>query len=326
MYIDVRWRLSRARFSASDGLDRVQREVGLAFPDACDGASPPALELHTAKGERAAVDSDLALRVVAGVPSSAGELVAVSPIHAPPTLSVSALLEALAQPRSPSPSPPPSQRARTPTPPPPSPPRTRTPTPPPMHRQGRARGGTGTSTGELREHMVAEYAFRTHWNVGCSICRSGPITGARYATGSLSFCERCRRARDPITSCTVYEHPWESTMEYTSYTDASELRAPAAPLEPGSFGPRVVHLHFALYTLGYLALLAPGFRADAYNAVTRDAVAAFQDAFVPEDGRVRGVYTLRTRVELLARIGLHARVDWRRERHDGVRLRSALAA
>ena len=140
------------------------------------------------------------------------------------------------------------------------------------------------------------------------------------AAGPL--CEPCRRSTTAYGACTVYDHPWEASEEYAG---ADELGVPAAPLAFGDSGPRVVHLHFALYTLGYLALLAPGFRADAFNAVTQDAVAAFQEEF-PSPGDVVGAYSWATREALLWRIGF-ARSSCREiTRHHGVRLRSALAA
>lgn len=132
-----------------------------------------------------------------------------------------------------------------------------------------------------------------------------PIAGARFRCTSceVSLCEPCRRAGKSCAdrhTYTVFEHPWEASDEY-QVADMNCLRVPPAPLVLGDRGPRVMHLHFVLYTLGYILTRAPGFRVDAYTVATRDAVARFQDDASTETLMERGAYSARTRAAILAR-------------------------
>lgn len=106
----------------------------------------------------------------------------------------------------------------------------------------------------------------------------------------------------------VYDHPWEASDEYadadlhTSTMDA--LKAPLAPLEVGDVGPRVMHLHYMLYRVGYVSLFTPGFRVGVYCKATREAIARFQrdhrnsggDSHAAQD---YGVYNSLTRLTFL---------------------------
>lgn len=164
-------------------------------------------------------------------------------------------------------------------------------------------GNSGASM--TREGRFAEHHFCTHRGVQCLSCSTNPICGTRYLSSedSGSLCEPCRRAsrlsmgHNHSSSYMVYDHPWESSQEYEH---VAELRAPPAPLYYGDIGPKVTHLHFTLYTLGYLFLLAPGFVADKFNNVTSDAIERFQSDFnVVDDTQV---YSHRMRSSLLQRI------------------------
>lgn len=133
----------------------------------------------------------------------------------------------------------------------------------------------------------------------------------------------------------VYDHPWESCQEYEH---VAELRAPPAPLFFGDIGPKVIHLHFTLYTLGYLFLLAPGFVADTFNSVTSEAIQKFQSDFNFDSDDDSRVYSNRMRGSMLRRIEQIEQSMRNRNRSSSpcrrntqgnssrLRLRSALAA
>lgn len=213
-------------------------------------------------------------------------------------------------------------------------------TPPSMNM--RAHRGTRTPPSRPRspsrstsprnaEHRIADACFCTHWGAYCSSCTISPIRGIRYECGAESLCERCRREYSRSTSLTVYEHPWEADASYES-AHVEDLRAPAAPLEVGDRGPRVVHLHYVLYTLGYLFLLAPGFEHDSFTDVTRRAIARFQsDCMVNDEA---GAYRAATRAAVLVRAEMLERIRGtcrsnatsRTAENPRMRLRSALAA
>lgn len=319
------------RFRACGTLLSLRAAVSRAF---ALGDALPTLVFETRSGDRAALDSELALRIAARAPPHAGVVVVASPPA--PQLSLSDCVHSVfaaaframaapacfddAQPSSPAPSSPPPSRPPTP------PPAARPYTPPgaasPLLRVVRA--GASSPTGsravgvrgaplapcdERSDGVGAEQSFRLHFGVRCGHCHMTPIAGARYRCTSceVSLCEGCRRAGARCAdrhTYTVFEHPWEAADEYRLAEPLSDgFRAPPAPLSLGDRGPRVMHLHFVLYTLGYLLTRAPGFRVDAYTLATCDAVARFQDdapAAKPASDNARGAYSARTRAALLA--------------------------
>lgn len=194
--------------------------------------------------------------------------------------------------------------------------------------------------------------FCTHFGVSCARCNVAAIQGTRYRCTScaeVNLCERCKRVGGICTErhfYTVYDHPWEASDEYKDmgYLDASpeSFKAPPAPLQLGDKGPRVMHLHFVLYTLGYLFLLVPGFRVDVFGNATQDAVERFQLDHTTQRDRAtardltpeqnHGTYNAHTRAKILtlfedfeARLPPTCRSSVS-ETPSGPRFRSAMAA
>jgi peptidoglycan hydrolase-like protein with peptidoglycan-binding domain len=84
---------------------------------------------------------------------------------------------------------------------------------------------------------------------------------------------------------TVYEHPWEAEEEYATMLSGGaasseavpdDFKVPRAPLSLGDTGPRVMHLHYVLYKMGYLRLCNESLRVGEYCEETRNTVARFQ--------------------------------------------------
>lgn len=311
------------------GISALRAQVAVEF-----GLShPPALEFETRAGERARLDSDAALAIAAAAAPAAGHIQVADPELPPAGASVAqcahilfaavvdtaarsdvaAALVALSR-RGQRASPPGSPMQV-------SPPPSRPTTPPPING---ARGSL-SPRGRLSPCQsvsprasspqpaplptsasvvtTPEAQFCVHNGVSCSGCHCTPITGARYRCTqcrTLNLCEACRRSGAYDSdghSFVVFDHPWEASDEYAGVPDG--YRAPPAPLGLGDVGPRVVHLHFVLYTLGYLFLLKPGFCVDRFTTATRDALASFQDECA-SDGP-RGAYSARTRGAVLSR-------------------------
>lgn len=175
--------------------------------------------------------------------------------------------------------------------------------------------------------------FCTHNGHACAACHLRPIEGPRYVCKSCStfvdvnLCYACRRAgahmRDDCR-ITVYDHPWESDEEYTAATSSRGsldlLKVPRAPLSLGDSGPRVVHLQYVLYKMGYLTLRNRALSVGIFCEETQRTIRRFQEdhQLLPEqpltdgqcascstgmpisDGRDEaGVFTALTRLTIL---------------------------
>lgn len=165
--------------------------------------------------------------------------------------------------------------------------------------------GAGTSGPARRRHRWPEpdpssrdaeqralAAFCTHAGHFCVACGGvRPIEGVRFACahcGSVprSLCSVCRRSGarcggDNLTDCRflVYEHPWESDVEYAPgnpHAPVDVLKVPRAPLGVGDEGPRVMHLHYVLYKMGYLKVGDEALRVGVFCEETRLTIARFQ--------------------------------------------------
>lgn len=299
--------------------------------------APPTHELafETPRGDRAAVSTDFALKLVLGSGDSGGHLVLASPNELPTVdacmqtvltavvdtaargeamavfLALSGAWEHASRERSDDPLPLPAPPRR----PPPSPPRecARADLP----DSPRALADACTRFEEWRH----EACFCTHAGVTCSVCESSPIRGARYRCKTVNLCERCRRKLGDVDmSWTVYEHPWEACDGYDE-----GVKAPPPPLKTGDGGAAVLHLQYVLCRTGFLSLGA--FRPGVYCRGTMDGVRWVQrEHRVGEDG----VYNGCTRGCLLGKVeemerqcgGRCATVGGAQE----ARLRTALAA
>lgn len=95
----------------------------------------------------------------------------------------------------------------------------------------------------------------------------------------------------------MYDHPWEASDDYAECC-ADILRAPTPPLCMGDAGPRVMHLQYVLYKVGYLNVCCAPFRAGLFCSATRDAINVFENDF--RLSNQRGVYTALIRSVLLS--------------------------
>jgi hypothetical protein len=159
------------------------------------------------------------------------------------------------------------------------------------------------------------------------------IEGARFVCTScateqsISLCAQCRHSIHLGDDChiTVYDHPWEAEEEYRQMHAGGLpagvhdfLKVPRAPLSLGDRGPRVMHLHYVLYKMGYLRLCNRSLIVGEFCEETRDTVARFQRdhqllldttrrppspallaAGGPEAGDQPGVFTVVTRRAIL---------------------------
>lgn len=118
----------------------------------------------------------------------------------------------------------------------------------------------------------------------------------------------------------------------SSTSGSDTLRAPPPPLRQGDVGPRVLHLHYVLYKVGYLSLGRPCFRPGVFCAGTSEAVGKFQtDHWVAGMAGQLGVYSAVTRTVLLSILDEQERRAARVRCSaisgaEGPRLRMALAA
>jgi hypothetical protein len=130
--------------------------------------------------------------------------------------------------------------------------------------------------------------FCTHHGHCCAACQSGAaIEGPRYACVTChapapSLCAACWRAGRgcpapgvPHTRFTVLDHPWEADSTYAA-APLDVLAVPRAPLRRGDVGPRVVHLHYVLYKMGYLRVSDTALVVGVFCERTRDAIERFQ--------------------------------------------------
>lgn len=150
----------------------------------------------------------------------------------------------------------------------------------------RMKVGDGVAGWETECASAAErrllMGFRKH-EVRCAGCEEG-IVGTRYVVmengeGSVvNLCETCRRSsedREEWGRFVVYEHPWESSEDYA---EGGELLAPAPPLRLGDVGPRVMHLQYVLYQVGYLRV-GEGFRVGVLCRRTEEALERLKREF-----------------------------------------------
>lgn len=183
--------------------------------------------------------------------------------------------------------------------------------------------------------------FCTHAGIACSKCQVKSIQGPRYrcttSRSTMNLCERCRRSVGGDAAdgrlFMVFDHPWEASEEYMECCTSDCLQVPAPPLMMGDVGPRVMHLHYVLYRVGYLSLSNPWFTPGMYCGSTREAIGKFQtDHRVVQNGPDQiGVYTALTRSVLLSLFDeLESRCA--RSRYvnvpgaESTRMRTALAA
>lgn len=148
----------------------------------------------------------------------------------------------------------------------------------------------GLDDDELSNQVRVLSCFCTHTGVACSECHVNPIMGTRYtpyteASASksnltLNLCESCRRKMGNSNSSSacnheyvVYDHPWESCEEYRLEDD---LKTPKPPLKQGDKGPKVLHLHYILYKIGYLSLARPWFQPGVYCSNTSKVIGQLQ--------------------------------------------------
>jgi hypothetical protein len=144
--------------------------------------------------------------------------------------------------------------------------------------------------------------FCTHPGFTCSGCQSMRIEGPRFVCtsyttdASISLCAKCRHTVHISDECyiTVYDHPWEADEEYmqasVSATPGAQdfLKVPRAPLSLGDRGPRVMHLHYVLYKMGYLRLSNRALTVGEFCEETRNTVARYQrDHQLLSDGSLR---------------------------------------
>jgi hypothetical protein len=144
--------------------------------------------------------------------------------------------------------------------------------------------------------------FCTHPGFTCSGCQSMRIEGPRFVCASYttdastSLCAQCRHTVQISDDCyiTVYDHPWEADEEYRQANEGANpgaqdfLKVPRAPLSLGDRGPRVMHLHYVLYKMGYLRLSNRALTVGEFCEETRNTVARYQrDHQLVSDGSMR---------------------------------------
>lgn len=170
-----------------------------------------------------------------------------------------------------------------------------------------------------------------------STCTS-PSPQKTNAANVINLCERCRRVTADASvhdDCdfVIFDHPWEASDEYTAISgtdDSSDggsdsggdsvdgdggggtsltsgadtidsLRAPPPPLRQGDVGPRVLHLHYLLYKIGYLSVGGTWFKPGVFCSGTTDAMTKFQtDYWMVGMAGDLGVYNVVTRSVLLS--------------------------
>lgn len=139
--------------------------------------------------------------------------------------------------------------------------------------------------------------------------------------GGFDLCERCRRGLadqclDDDFHFVMYDHPWEASEEYASIRSSGSdeddggggfdspgdtLRAPPPPLRQGDVGPRVLHLHYLLYKIGYLSVGGKMFKPGVFCSGTNDAITRFQsDHWCGGMANDLGVYNVVSRSVLLS--------------------------
>lgn len=146
------------------------------------------------------------------------------------------------------------------------------------------------SRSDMNAEQRALACFCTHYGYSCAGCDLKPIEGSRYECKTcssymaVSLCSSCRRSGVHLTDdCRlfVYDHPWEADQEYiAAANDRSSrdlLKVPRAPLSLGDTGPRVVHLHYVLYKMGYLDLRNKSLTIGVYCNETQRSIYRFQE-------------------------------------------------
>lgn len=145
-------------------------------------------------------------------------------------------------------------------------------------RVGEAESAAAATAAAERRLLMG---FRRH-EVRCAGCEEG-IVGTRYVVADrggcnvVNLCETCRRTgdREEWGRFVVYEHPWESSEDYA---DGGELRAPSPPLGMGDLGPRVMHMQYVLYEVGYLEV-GGELRAGVFCRRTEEALGRLKREF-----------------------------------------------